>query len=184
MSRSFSNEDITALKGKLRLRAPAYRFTEEDVAALEAGTGHNEHALLAAQTELEKEQAARAATIAALTAVQESRTRELAAANIKFQREQEALARKMTANFNAQLARERLAGSNDRQRYVINKLNQDMRSKDAQIVRLEEEVLRLNTEVRGAKEEVLRLQPFEARAQTLGVERGAFMGAIGGEPYF
>ena len=41
MSRSFSNEDITSLKGKLRLRAPAYRFTEEDVAALEAGTGHS-----------------------------------------------------------------------------------------------------------------------------------------------
>ena len=39
MSRSFSNEDIAALKGKLRLRAPAYRFTEEDVAALEASTG-------------------------------------------------------------------------------------------------------------------------------------------------
>ena len=41
MSRFFSNEDIVAMKGKLRLRAPAYRFTKEDVAALEAGTGHS-----------------------------------------------------------------------------------------------------------------------------------------------
>ena len=127
---------------------------------------------------MEKEQAAHAATIAALTAAQESRTRELAAANINFQREQETVARQMTANFNAQLAQERLAGSNDRQRYVINMLNQDVRAKDAQIVRLEEEVLRLIAEVRGAKEEVLRLQPFEVRAQTLDAERDTFMSTI------
>ena len=157
----------------------------EDVQRLHADSEgrhlHNERALIAAQTELEKEQAAHAATIAALTAAQESRTRELAAANINFQREQETVARQMTANFNAQLAQERLAGANDRQRYVINMLNQDVRAKDAQIVRLEEEVLRLNAEIRGAKEEVLRLQPFEVRAQTLDAERGAFMGAIGAQ---
>lgn len=39
MTRSFSVDDVVALKRALRVRAPEYRFTEEDIKELGSSTG-------------------------------------------------------------------------------------------------------------------------------------------------